>query len=162
MRGGGVRYNIIPDEVEMIGTIRTFDEGVRQAIYADLKNVATHVAAAHGATVDAQVPDTEGNPVLVNDAALTARMRPSLEKAAGAGNVVDEPLTMGAEDFALYAQQVPSLFFFVGATPVGQDASKAPSNHSPEFFLDESALPVGTRALLQVTLDYLNGVGAAR
>ena len=70
-------------------------------------------------------------------------------------------LTMGAEDFALYAQQVPSLFFFVGATPVGQDASKAPSNHSPEFFLDESALPLGTRAMLQVTLDYLNGVGAA-
>ncbi|MGH8028735.1 MAG: amidohydrolase [Arenimonas sp.] len=157
---GGVRYNIIPDEVEMIGTIRTFDESVRQAIHADLKNVATHVAAAHGATVDAQVPDTDGNPVLVNDAALTARMRPSLEKAAGAGNVVDEPLTMGAEDFALYAQEVPSLFFFVGATPVGKDASTAPSNHSPEFFLDESALPLGTRALLQVTLDYLRGVGA--
>jgi amidohydrolase len=106
------------------------------------------------------VPDTEGNPVLVNDPALTARMRPSLEKAAGAGNVVDEPLTMGAEDFALYAQQVPSLFFFVGATPAGQDPAKAPSNHSPEFFLDESALPLGTRALLQVTLDYLEGVGA--
>jgi amidohydrolase len=157
---GGVRYNIIPDEVEMIGTIRTFDEGVRKAIYADLKNVATHVAAAHGATVDAQVPDTEGNPVLVNDPALTARMRPSLEKAVGADSVVDVSLTMGAEDFALYAQQVPSLFFFVGATPPGQDPEKAPSNHSPEFFLDESALPVGTRAMLQVALDYLHGVGA--
>ena len=159
---GGVRYNIIPDEVEMIGTIRTFDEDVRHAIYADLKNVAEHVAAAHGATVVAEVPDTEGNPVMVNDPALTARMRPSLEKAAGAGNVVDEPLTMGAEDFALFAQQVPSLFFFVGATPVGQDAQKAPSNHSPEFFLDESALPLGTRAMLQASLDFLNGVGAAQ
>jgi amidohydrolase len=157
---GGVRYNIIPDEVEMIGTIRTFDEDVRQAIYADLKNVATHVAAAHGATVVAEVPDIEGNPVVVNDPALMARMRPSLEKAAGAGNVVDEPYTMGAEDFALYAQQVPGMFFFVGATPVGQDAQKAPSNHSPEFFLDESALPLGTRAMLQASLDFLNGVGA--
>jgi len=157
---GGVRYNIIPDEVEMIGTIRTFDEDVRQAIYADLKNVATHVAAAHGATVVAEVPDIEGNPVVVNDPALMARMRPSLEKAAGAGNVVDEPYTMGAEDFALYAQQVPGMFFFVGATPVGQDAQTAPSNHSPEFFLDESALPLGTRAMLQASLDFLNGVGA--
>jgi amidohydrolase len=157
---GGVRYNIIPDEVEMIGTIRTFDEDVRHAIYADLKNVATHVAAAHGATVVAEVPDTEGNPVLVNDPALTARMRASLEKAAGAANVVDEPLTMGAEDFALYAQQVPGFFFFVGATPVGQDAQKAPSNHSPEFFLDESAMALGTRAMLQASLDFLNGVGA--
>lgn len=157
---GGVRFNIIPDEVEMIGTIRTFDEGVRQAIYADLKNVAAHVAAAHGATVDAQVPDSEGNPVLVNDPALTARMRPSLAKAAGAGNVVDEPLTMGAEDFALFAQEVPGFFFFVGATPVGHDASKAPSNHSPEFFLDEAALPLGTRAMLQASLDFLHGVGA--
>jgi amidohydrolase len=157
---GGVRYNIIPDEVTMIGTIRTFDEDVRHAIYADLKNVATHVAAAHGATVVAEVPDIEGNPVVVNDPALMARMRPSLEKAAGAGNVVDEPYTMGAEDFALYAQQVPGMFFFVGATPVGQDAQKAPSNHSPEFFLDESALPLGTRAMLQASLDFLNGVGA--
>jgi amidohydrolase len=157
---GGVRYNIIPDDVEMIGTIRTFDEDVRQAIYADLKNVATHVAAAHGATVVAEVPDIEGNPVVVNDPALMARMRPSLEKAAGAANVVDEPYTMGAEDFALYAQQVPGMFFFVGATPVGQDAQKAPSNHSPEFFLDESALPLGTRAMLQASLDFLNGVGA--
>jgi amidohydrolase len=91
-----------------------------------------------------------------------ARMRPSLEKAAGAGNVVDEPYTMGAEDFALYAQQVPGMFFFVGATPVGQDPAKAPSNHSPEFFLDESALPLGTRAMLQASLDFLNGVGATQ
>jgi amidohydrolase len=157
---GGVRYNIIPDEVTMIGTIRTFDEDVRHAIYADLKNVATHVAAAHGATVDAQVPDIEGNPVLVNDPVLTARLRPSLEKAAGAGNVIEVPLEMGAEDFALYAQQVPGLFFFVGATPVGKDPQAAPSNHSPEFFLDESALPLGTQAMLQASLDFLNGVGA--
>ncbi|HST46110.1 MAG TPA: amidohydrolase [Luteimonas sp.] len=152
---GGIRYNIIPDQVELVGTIRTFDADMRTAVFADLQNVATHVAAAHGATVDAKVPDARGNPVTVNDPALTARMRPSLEKAAGAGNVVDPGLTMGAEDFAFYAGQVPSMFFFVGATPAGQDPLKAPSNHSPEFFLDESALELGVRALLQITLDYL-------
>ncbi|MBY4597389.1 amidohydrolase [bacterium BD-1] len=155
---GGIRYNIIPDQVELIGTIRTFDEGMRQAVFADLKNVAEKVAAAHGATVVAQVPDTKGNPVTVNHPGLTARVLPSLEKAVGASNVVEMDLTMGAEDFSFYANEVPGFFFFVGATPAGQDALKAPSNHSPEFFLDEQALKVGTRAMLQVALDYLREV----
>ena len=154
---GGIRYNIIPDQVEMIGTIRTFDEGMRAAVFKDLQNVAEHVAAAHGATAIVQIPDTKGNPVTVNDPALSAKMRPSLVSAVGADNVIDMDLTMGAEDFSFYAREVPGFFFFVGATPKGQDALKAPSNHSPEFFLDESALDVGLRAMLQVTLDYLHG-----
>jgi amidohydrolase len=153
---GGIRYNIIPDQVEMIGTIRTFDEGMRAAVFKDLQNVAEHVAAAHGATAVSQIPDTKGNPVTVNNPALSAKMRPSLVRAVGAGNVVDMDLNMGAEDFSFYAKEVPGFFFFVGATPKGQDALKAPSNHSPEFFLDESALDVGLRAMLQVTLDYLH------
>ncbi len=154
---GGVRFNIIPDRVEMIGTIRTFDEDMRKAVFADLANVAEKVAAAHGATVVAKVPDIEGTPVTANDPALTARMRPSLEAVAGAGNLVDMPLNMGAEDFSYYAQQVPAVFFFVGATPAGQDPTTAPSNHSPEFFLDETALDLGLRAMLQLSLDYLHG-----
>jgi amidohydrolase len=156
---GGIRYNIIPDSVELIGTIRTFDEGMRQQVFADLKNVSEHVAAAHGASVVAQVPDTKGNPVTYNDPALTARMLPSLERAIGKDRVEAMDLVMGAEDFSFYAKEVPGFFFFVGATPPGQDAGKAPSNHSPEFFLDESALSVGTRALLQVSLDYLGADG---
>lgn len=153
---GGVRHNIIPDQVQTIGTIRTFDEGMRQDVFARLKNLAEHVAAAHGATVEAKIPlEAEGNPVTYNDPALTARMRPSLEKIAGAQNVIDMPLVMGSEDFSYYAKRAPAMFFFVGATPKGQDALKAPSNHSPEFFLDESALKLGTRAMLQVALDYL-------
>ena len=151
---GGIRYNIIPDSVELVGTIRTFDEGMRQAVFADLKNVADKVAAAHGATAVAQVPDTKGNPVTVNDPALTARMVPSLRTAAGDANVVELDLNMGAEDFSYYAREVPGFFFFVGATPRGKDPVKAPSNHSPEFFLDEDALKVGTRAMLQVVLDH--------
>ena len=156
---GGIRYNIIPDEVELVGTIRTFDEGMRQAVFADLKNVAENVVRAHGATAVAQVPDTKGNPVTVNHPALAARMAGSLEKAVGADNVVEMGLTMGAEDFSFYAREVPGFFFFVGATPRGQDALKAPSNHSPEFFLDEEALKVGTRSMLQVALDYLHEAG---
>jgi amidohydrolase len=154
---GGIRYNIIPDEVTLVGTIRTFDEKQRQAIFGELKEVATDVAAAHGATVDAQVPDRAGNPVTYNDQALTARMRPSLEAVAGAEHVVEPPLQMGAEDFSYYAKEVPSMFFFVGATSPGIDPATAPSNHSPKFLLDESSLDLGLRALLQVTLDYLHG-----
>lgn len=155
---GGIRYNIIPDEVELVGTIRTFDEGMREAVFADLRNVAESVAKAHGATVVAQVPDTKGNPVTVNHPALTARAVPSLERAVGADNVISMDLNMGAEDFSFYAREVPGFFFFVGATPRGQDPVKAPSNHSPEFFLDEEALKVGTRAMLQVLLDYQQSV----
>lgn len=154
---GGIRYNIIPDDVEMVGTIRTFDEEMRQKIFADLRNVSEHVAAAHGARVEAKVPDSEGNPPTVNDPALTAKMLPSLQAVVGAGNVFEPPLQMGAEDFSLYGQKAPALFFFVGATAAGIDPATAPGNHSPEFLLDEKALDVGFRALLQVSLDYLHG-----
>jgi len=158
---GGIRYNIIPDQVELVGTIRTFDEGVRTKIHADLANVATHVAAAHGATAEATVPDGLGNPVTVNAPDLTARMRPSLEAVVGAGNVIEPPLQMGAEDFAWYAREVPSMFFFVGATAPGIDPITAPGNHSPGFLLDESALDIGPRAPLQVTLAHLPGDATA-
>ena len=153
---GGIRYNIIPDSVDLIGTIRTFDPGMRQQVFDDLKTVSEHVAAANGATVTTEIPDITGNPMTVNDPALTARSVPSLERAAGAGNVVAMGPITGAEDFSYFANQVPGFYFFVGATPVGQDAATAPSNHSPKFFLDESALPLGTRAMLEVVLDYLH------
>lgn len=154
---GGIRYNIIPDQVELVGTIRTFDPAMREKIFADLKNVSEHVAAAHGATVMAQVPDTDGNPVTVNNPELTARLLPSLQATVGVDKVIETPLQMGAEDFSYYANTVPSMFFFVGATPAGTDPVTAPSNHSPEFFLDEGALDIGFRALMQVALDYLHG-----
>ena len=156
---GGIRYNIIPDSVELVGTIRSFDEGMRQGVFADLRNVAESVAKAHGATAVVKVPDTKGNPVTANDPALTARVVPSLRKAVGDANVVEMGLIMGAEDFSFYAREVPGFFFFVGATPRGKDAIKAPSNHSPEFFLDEEALKVGTRAMLQLVLDHQRGTG---
>lgn len=156
---GGIRYNIIPDTVELTGTIRTFDDGMRTAILADLDNVARHVAAAHGATVTTAIPAGEGNPVTANDPGLTAKMLPSLRAVAGDASVIEPPLQMGAEDFAYYAKEVPAMFFFVGATGPGIDPATAPSNHSPLFLLDESSLDLGLRALLQVSLDYLHGAG---
>ena len=159
---GGIRYNIIPDQVELIGTIRTFDEGMRKDVFSRLSRISEHTAAAHGATVEHAIPADKGNPVTRNDPALTAKMRPTLERIVGADNVVDPGLTMGAEDFSYYALEVPSMFFFVGATPRGTDPVTAPSNHSPEFFLDEEALKIGSRALLAVATDYLAGGAPAR
>ncbi len=134
---GGIRYNIIPDEVEMVGTIRTFDEGMRQQIFADLRNVAEHGRArCQGGDRHLRIG---GNPATVNDPALTAKMLPSLQAVVGKDNVYEPPLQMGAEDFSLYAKEVPGMFFFVGSTSVGIDPATAPANHSPKFLLDEGA-----------------------
>jgi amidohydrolase len=158
---GGVRYNIIPDAVQLEGTIRTFDEGMRADVFARLRRTAEHVAAAHGASVEHAIPVSEadpldlGNPVTMNDPALTERMLPTLQSVVGAANVIDPGLTMGAEDFAYFAKEIPSMYFFIGATPRGSDPVAAPSNHSPEFFLDEEALRIGTRAMLAVATEYL-------
>ena len=154
---GGIRYNIIPDDVELVGTIRTFDAGMREKIFADLRNVSEHVAAAHGATVEANVPDSEGYPVTINDPALTTRMLPSLQAVVGKENVYEPPLQMGSEDFSQFAQVAPAMFFFVGSTAKGTDTATVANNHSPQFLLDESSLDVGLRALLQLSLDYLHG-----
>lgn len=157
---GGIRHNIIPDEVQALGTLRTFDDGMRDAIFADLANVTEHVAAAHGARAVLDIERDDAYPATINNPELTARMLPSLQRVAGVGNVIEPPLQMASEDFSQYARQAPGLFFFVGSTAVGVDAETAPSNHSPQFLLDEGALDVGFRALLQVTLDYLNGAPA--
>jgi len=153
---GGIRNNIIPDEVEMIGTFRTFDTAVRQQIIERLTRTAQDVAHSVGASATVEVA-SDNNPVVVNDPELTRRMLPSLARAAADGRAREIPYVTGAEDFAFYAQRVPGLFFFVGTTPPGIDAAQAPSNHSPLFYLDESSLPVGLRAMLGVAVDYLQG-----
>jgi amidohydrolase len=153
---GGARYNIVPDQVEMQGTLRTFDAGMRQQAIDNLKDIAQHIAAANGATVETQIPVGDSNPVLVNNPALTARVRESIGRAIGGDHVIDAKPWMASEDFAYFANEVPSVYFWVGSTPVGQDALKAPANHSPKFFMDEGALKIGMESMLQATLDYLN------
>jgi amidohydrolase len=152
---GGSRYNIIPDSVELQGTIRTFDADMREQALTGLKSIAEHTAAENGASVESEIPFGVGNPVLINDPALSVRVKASIAKAVGAGHLVDPHVWMASEDFAWLSQQAPGVYFFVGSTPAGQDAEHAPSNHSPKFFLDEATLNVGTRSMLQASLDYL-------
>lgn len=159
---GGQRFNIVPDKAELQGTVRAFDEGMRQQALASLKNIAEHVAAAHGATVETQIPLSadSSNPVNYNDPALAERVRASLEAALGKAHVQEAQRWTASEDFPHLGRAigVPSAYFFVGATPAGQDPAKAPSNHSPKFFLDEGALAVGSEGMLQAALDYLGAV----
>jgi amidohydrolase len=150
---GGNRSNIIPDSVELVGTIRAFDEGERKKIQQRVRDIATNYAAASGAT--AKVTFGLGYPVTRNDPALTQRMVPTLKRVAGDAQVTVGPLTGTAEDFSYFGQNVPGLFFFLGVTPSSADPKTVASNHSPLFFADESALPVGVRAMTHLTLDYL-------
>jgi amidohydrolase len=147
----GVRNNIIPDRARLVGTIRTFDNAMRDEVHARVRKIAEGVAAAHGAT--AKVSIERGYPVTANDPALTQRMLPTLERLAP-GRVVEIQKVTGAEDFSFFANRVPGLFVIVGVTPPDQVATAA-SNHSPRFYVDESALPVGSRALAQMAADYL-------
>jgi amidohydrolase len=150
---GGVRFNIIPDSVYLEGTIRTFDTAVQKDIHARVKRTAEGIAQSAGAV--AEVTITTSSPVTYNDPALTARIVPTLERVVGKQRVEITPPTTTAEDFALYQTKVPGVFYFVGATPAGQDPMKAPRNHSPKFFADEALLPTGVRSLVYVAMDYL-------
>ena len=150
---GGVRSNIIPDEVEMLGTIRSLDAKMRDDIHARIKRTAESIATAAGAT--ANVTITTGYPITYNDPALTERMAPSLRRAAGNDNVRVVNPVLGAEDFSFFQQKVPGLFFWVGTRPKNQTPEEAPSNHSPLFYVDESGLALGVRALTHVALDFL-------
>jgi amidohydrolase len=149
----GVRSNIIPDEAELAGTIRTFGEETRADVRRRFELMAKNIAEASGAIMEIRY--NMGYPVTVNDPALTERMIPTLKRVAGEANVSVAPLTGTAEDFSYFQQNVPGMFFFLGVTPRDQDWTKAAQNHSPLFFADESALPVGVRALTNLAVDYL-------
>ena len=128
--------------------------GIREQIHQKLKHTATHIAKAAGA--EAKVDINLGYPVTVNDPQLVSATLPSLEKVVGKENLIAADLVTGAEDFSFYAQQIPGFFFYLGSSPQNLDAKTSPSNHSPFYSVDESALPIGVQALLQASLDYMN------
>lgn len=151
---GGVRQNIIPEEVKMIGTIRTFDETMQKQIHQRIKDISTNIAESAGAT--AEVSFDILYPVTYNDPALTEQMLPTLESVAGKQNTLLTPATTTAEDFSFYQQKVPGLFFFLGGMPKGKNPSDAAPHHTPDFFIDDSGLILGVRALSRLTVDYMN------
>ena len=151
----GVRNNIIPDSARLVGTIRTFDDQVQDDIHARVRRIAEGVAAGAGATVEVRID--KGYPVTANDPALTRRMLPTLERI-NPGKVKESELITGAEDFTYFQRQAPGLFFFLGITPPDQ-VGKAAANHSPLYYVEESALITGVRALANLAVDYLSAPG---
>jgi amidohydrolase len=149
---GGVRENIVPDEVTLTGTFRTFDEGQREFIRERLADTASNIACSCQAR--AEVRTFKGYPVTVNDPKLTLWSLNTLEAVAGRGHVVHVPKTGGGEDFAYFQKEIPGAFYFVGITARDEDASKAPANHSPLFRVDESGLLLGLRLLTRLVVDY--------
>ncbi|MEM7412713.1 MAG: amidohydrolase, partial [Myxococcota bacterium] len=158
---GGVRNNIIPEEVELLGTIRALGPEVREGLHTKVKSTAEGIAASFGATADVEI--RRGNPVTWNDPDWTRRVRPTLERVAGADKL-EEPLPWtGAEDFARYQERVPGVYFFLGVNPPGLPLTEAAPNHSPHFQVDEAALPIGVRALSELALQTLrDALPAAR
>jgi amidohydrolase len=150
---GGNRFNIIPDQVEMTGTIRTFNEAMRDDIHERIRITATNIAAAAGATAEVEIEKPYA--VTINDPALTEQMLPTLQRVAGNDKVLLVPKITGAEDFSFLAQKAPGLFIFLGGSAPGTDLSKVAYNHSPRFQIDESALKLGVRTMTQLTLDYM-------
>jgi amidohydrolase len=149
---GGVRENIIPEELTMAGTIRTLDSDMQKDVHARIKQTAEKIAESMGAT--AEVTIETKTLVTYNTPDLVKKMLPSLEKAAGKGNVLEAEWTTGAEDFSYFGTKAPAFFFFVGGMPKGMDPKKTAAHHTPDFYVDDSRLDVGVKAFCNIVFDF--------
>jgi amidohydrolase len=151
---GGVRSNIIPETVEMQGTIRTLDGKMQELVHAKIKQIADNIATGMGVKADVQI--TKLYPVTYNDPNLTAWAATFIERVTGKEKAKVIPAVTGAEDFSFYAQKVPGFFFFVGGMPLNADPNKTSAHHTPDFYIDESGMLTGLKAMLNLTVEYLN------
>lgn len=149
---GGVRENIIPEELTMAGTIRTLDSAMQKDVHSKIRSTVKSIAESMGATAEVTI-DTKA-PVTYNTPELVKRMLPSLEKAAGKENVIEAPWVTGAEDFSYFGEKAPSFYFFVGGMPKGKNPKDAAPHHTPDFFIDDSRLDVGVKAFCNIVFDY--------
>ncbi len=150
---GGIRRNIIPEEVMLEGTIRTFEDSMQKIVHDKIKLTATKIAESAGAKADVNI--LVMYPATINDPKLTDLMAPSLIRTAGSANVnITAPVTM-AEDFSFFQQKIPGFFFFLGAYPADMKLTKQPVHHTADFMIDEKSLITGVKALLNLTVDYM-------
>lgn len=149
----GVRNNIIPEELEMKGTIRTLNNDDQKMIHAKVNLIATNIAESAGATAEVNI--TSKTLVTYNDPSLTEKMVPTLEEVAGKNNVNLAPATTGAEDFSYYQDKIPGLYFFLGGMPKGKTATETAGHHTPDFYIDEGGFVLGMKAMASLALDYM-------
>jgi metal-dependent amidase/aminoacylase/carboxypeptidase family protein len=150
----GVRYNVIPPDAEMSGTLRALNPEVQKQIWASIRRIATNIAESAGATAEVSIEPYV--PVTTNDPALTAQMLPTLQAVAGAVNVREIKAVTGAEDFSFYQEKVPGVFLFVGGMTKGQDPATTADHHTAGFRIDESGLTLGVKTLATLASDYLS------
>jgi len=156
MINGGNRSNIIPERVELIGTIRTLNPEIRKHIHKSVHNKATSIAKSMNATAEVTLPLDYSYPITYNEPKLMREMLPVLQKTAGIGNAMPTKAVTGAEDFSFFQEQVPGLYLFVGGKSNNVPADKAPGHHTPEFEIDESGMKLGVKLLTNLTLDYMS------
>ncbi|MDY2587950.1 amidohydrolase [Winogradskyella aquimaris] len=152
---GGNRSNIIPEQVEMLGTIRTLTDEDETFVLKRIREIVEHTAKAGGATATVEMPYSMRFPVTFNDEELTEMMLPTLEKSAGKENVTLISAITGAEDFSYFAQKVPGLYFFVGAATKGADLKTVGDHHTPQFFMDDSSFKTGVKTMCNLVFDYM-------
>jgi len=157
---GGVRENIIPEEMTMSGTIRTLDSAMQKDVHEKIRNTATKIAESMGATAEVSI-DTK-TLVTYNTPELVQAMLPSLQKAAGKENVIESEWTTGAEDFSYFGEKAPSFYFFVGGMPKGKNPKEAAPHHTPDFYIDDSRLDIGIKAFCNIVFDYVKDGQARR
>jgi len=151
---GGVRSNIIPDQVELVGTIRTLNTEMQDKIHKKIRLTVTKIAESAGAAADVKI--RKGYPVTYNDPKLMAKMLPTLKEAASDENVKLFNAIPGAEDFSFfYGQQIPGMFIFLGGMPKDKKPEDAAPHHAPDFYIDKSALKLGVRTLSYLVMDYM-------
>jgi amidohydrolase len=149
----GIRFNIIPESLEMIGTIRTLDKDMKELIRKRMQEMVPAIAQAYRA--EAKVTIQDGADITFNNEALTEKMIPTLERVAGNENVYEINAITGAEDFSYFQNEVPGLFFFLGGTPLDMKESEAPSHHTPSFIVDDASMKLGVKALSNLAVDFL-------
>lgn len=149
---GGVRNNIIPEEVELEGTIRTLDVDMQKDLHDRLRRTATNIAEASGATAEVEI--IKHVPITYNNPELVAKMGPTIKRVCGEDNVTISRAATASEDFAYFANEVPCFFLSLGGMAKGQDPKTAPAHHTPDFYIDESGLKLGVRVLTNLVLDY--------
>jgi amidohydrolase len=148
----GLRFNIIPEETQLVGTIRTLDSAMRLDVFEKIKRTASFIAQSAGATADVTI-DTK-TLVTYNTPELMKQMLPSLEAATGKGKLVEMDWVTGGEDFSFFGEKIPSLFFYLGGMPKGRDPKTAAPHHTPDFYIDDSGLDVGVKAFCNLVFDY--------
>ncbi|MGS2719469.1 amidohydrolase [Paraglaciecola aestuariivivens] len=153
---GGNRSNIIPSEVELVGTIRTLNKRAREHMYEAVPRKVKGIADSMRAEAEVTLPLDYNYPITFNDLALTEKMLPSLVKSVGAKNLIHSKAVTGAEDFSFFQEKVPGLYLWVGGKPLDVNEHDAPAHHTPEFYVDDAGLKTGVKLLTDLTLDYMH------